>query len=115
MPVKRKGKFVLWKTAKPCDYCPFAKDAHGRQMRESLGRARLAEIHGSLRKGRAFYCHKSTREAGWSEDMASYAPVSPELVCAGSIAWAEAHGAPEADLVQVMRRLEIMAARGILK
>lgn len=86
-----------WRTARPCDMCPFNRTGAGRELRRGLPSVRWRDILRTLRAGMFFVCHKTSTDAGDGSN----------LVCAGSITWQAKRGVV-ADYVQVCERLDLL-------
>lgn len=69
---------MSWRTVKPCDNCPFRRDAHAIQLRFG----RLRQIASAALIGGKFWCHKTV-----------YTPRARKrrrrtyLECAGVVEW----------------------------
>jgi hypothetical protein len=91
-------KRFQWRMPKPCELCPFTNQ----ETRNSLAPGRFESICRDMQRGRHFLCHASINYDRRNKGA--------EKVCAGAIQWQAERGI-EADLVQVMRRLEIIQQR----
>jgi len=90
----------LWRMAAMCRDCPFQSKGPGLRLRRSLGPGRWRSILFDLRHNQHFTCHETSEETGNGTN----------LVCAGAIAWQDAHGV-SANYVRVCERLEAMTQR----
>lgn len=84
-----------WRQPVPCSNCPFNSEGEGLHLRQSLAPGRFKEITDGLKEGQVFNCHKTTHDTG----------DGTELVCAGSIEWANARG-HSSNYQRVMERLD---------
>lgn len=91
-----------WRVAKPCNDCPFNKDGPGLAMRRSLRAGRWRSILASLRGGHHFFCHKTYTGGDEDDEERDF---KRARICAGSIAWEDAHGI-ESQARQIFQRLD---------
>jgi hypothetical protein len=95
VPKTLKDGRTIWRMPEPCVDCPFNASGPGRHLRDTLRGERWRGILRALRSDGHFICHKTGDDTGDGS----------QLVCAGSIAWQEAHGL-SSQYVRICERLD---------
>ena len=95
---------TAWRMPTKCDTCPFHTTGPGLRLRKTL--RRWSQILASIRRGEAFYCHKTTTH----DEDGEFVPTRAARYCAGALEYEDTAGV-SSNYRRVCERLDHVASR----